>query len=73
MCEMTSIGEISAARITTPGAVVLETPAGDFRKALTTSLTPLFRVLFLAAITLLVFAAIAVRAEIAQSHLSSRS
>ena len=46
---MTSIGEISAARITTPGAV-FATPCGDFRSALTTSFTPRLRVLFFAAI-----------------------
>jgi len=47
---MTSMGEISAARITTPGKVVLDAPCGDFRRALTTSLTPRFSVLFFAAI-----------------------
>lgn len=47
---MTSMGEISAARITTPGAMVLPAPWGDFRSALTTSLTPRLRVLFFAAI-----------------------
>lgn len=46
---MTSIGEISAARITTPVAAALATPCGDFRKALTTSLTPRLSVLFFAA------------------------
>lgn len=45
---MTSIGEISAARITTPGAECAA-PCGDFRRALTTSLTPRLRVLFFAA------------------------
>jgi len=46
---MTSMGEISAARITMPGKAVLAAPWGDFRSALTTSLTPRLRVLFLAA------------------------
>jgi hypothetical protein len=43
------MGEISAARTTTPGEEVLLAPWGDFRSALTTSLTPRFRVLFFAA------------------------
>lgn len=47
---MTSIGEISAARITTPGEVLLPAPWGDFRRAFTTSLTPRFKVLFFAAV-----------------------
>ena len=50
MCEMTSIGEMSAARITTPQPVVLAAPCGDLRRALTTSLTPRLRVLFFAAV-----------------------
>ncbi len=53
MCEMTSMGEISAARMTIPGAVV-GAPAGDLRRALTTSLTPRLRVLFFAAIVHLI-------------------
>ena len=53
---MTSIGEISAARMTTPGAAaLLATPCGDFRRAFTTSLTPRLRVLFFAAIAEFIF------------------
>ena len=51
MCEMTSIGEMSAARITTPmgddeeeeDEEVVEEDV-DLRSALTTSFTPRFRV-----------------------------
>ena len=47
MCEMTSMGEMSAARITTPMGdeeeVVVEEDV-DLRSALTTSFTPRFRV-----------------------------
>lgn len=49
---MTSMGEISAARMTIPGEVVVDVPVGDFLKALTTSFTPRFRVLFFAAVNL---------------------
>lgn len=45
------MGEISAARMTTPGIVLFEVaaPDGDLRSDLTTSLTPRLRVLFFAA------------------------
>ena len=46
MCEMTSMGEMSAARITTPmgdDEEVVEEDV-DLRSALTTSFTPRFRV-----------------------------
>ena len=51
MCEITSMGEISAARTTTPdGVEVLEAVAGaDLRRDLTTSLTPRLRDLCFAA------------------------
>lgn len=48
MCEMTSIGEISAARTTKLGGGE-EGTVGDFRSALTTSLTPRLRALDAAA------------------------
>lgn len=60
MCEMTSMGEMSAARTTTPWGsggeegsllvVVAVVEVGDLRSDLTTSLTPRLRVLFLAAV-----------------------
>lgn len=50
ICEITSGGEISAARITMAGMVALGRVAGDFRSALTTSFTPRLRVLFFAAV-----------------------
>lgn len=51
MCEITSIGEMSAARTTIPElALAAVAPVGDLRSALTTSFTPRFRDLFLAAI-----------------------
>lgn len=49
MCEMTSIGEISAAKTTIPGGGE-EDVVGDFRSALTTSLTPRLRDLDAAAV-----------------------
>jgi len=52
MCEMTSMGEISAARTTIPGIEEPEAdgaPRGDLRRAFTTSFTPRLRVLFFAA------------------------
>lgn len=48
---MTSIGEISAARMTTAGTESDGREAGRLRRALTTSLTPRLSVLFLAAIS----------------------
>ena len=46
MCEMTSMGEMSAARITTPIGDEEEAVEEDvdLRSALTTSFTPRFRV-----------------------------
>jgi hypothetical protein len=45
MCEMTSMGEMSAARITTPmGDEEVVEEDVDLRSALTTSFTPRFRV-----------------------------
>lgn len=53
MCDMTSIGEMSAAMTTTPrGSVTADdegAEVGDLRSALTTSLTPRLRVLCFAA------------------------
>lgn len=49
MCEITSIGEMSAARTTIP-EFAPAAPVGDLRSALTTSFTPRFRDLFLAAV-----------------------
>src|SRR5690606_8411589 len=52
MCEITSIGEMSPARTTTPlGSEIgaLAAGIGDLRSALTTSLTPRLRHLFTAA------------------------
>lgn len=40
MCEMTSMGEMSAARTTMPVGVEEDVERGDLRSALTTSLTP---------------------------------
>lgn len=51
MCEMTSMGEMSAARMTTPiGVVWAEVEGVDLRSALTTSFTPRFRVRCAAAV-----------------------
>lgn len=54
MCEMTSIGEISAARTTIPlgseEVVFAGRFVGDLRRAFTTSLTPRFRVRCAAAV-----------------------
>ena len=56
MCDITSMGDMSAARTTIPMGiglpaedVVVLGPVEDFRSDLTTSLTPLLRDLFLAA------------------------
>lgn len=53
MWDITSMGEMSAARMTMPGGLEMVDEAGAlisiFRTDLTTSLTPRFRVLFLAA------------------------
>ncbi len=53
---MTSMGEISAASTTIAGGSAFPALAAavlDFRRDLTTSLTPRFRVLFLVAVTVL--------------------
>jgi len=51
MCEITSIGEMSAARTTIPAfAAAAAAPVGDLRSALTTSFTPRFKDLFFAAV-----------------------
>lgn len=54
MCDMTSMGEMSAARTTMLrgcccGVAVVEVEGGDLRRDLTTSFTPRLRDLFLAA------------------------
>jgi hypothetical protein len=55
MCEITSMGEMSAARMTMPGGleIVLEEGpvGGSLRTDLTTSFTPRLSVLFLAAVS----------------------
>ena len=55
MCEMTSMGEMSAARMTMPcgreeDLEEAEVTGADFRRDLTTSLTPRLRVLCFAAV-----------------------
>ncbi len=50
MCEMTSMGEMSAARTTMPAGGEEEGTEGDLRSALTTSLTPRLRDLDAAAV-----------------------
>lgn len=66
MCEMTSIGEMSAARTTIPDGRAWASdglPSGVLRTALTTSLTPRFRHFCLAAMCLSVIEAMRILAK----------